>query len=160
MEGEKRFSEARAERRHRLGNSPFGSGYFGRIAAEEIVHRLFFGQTADGRENPERIGVAMMGVGITAAIYEACMKYVQERNAFGGPIGRFQILQNYLADMYINLENSRNLTYKAAWLCDNGKPYHLEATMAKLVAAEAARRLAQGRWMARMIPSIARPIIT
>jgi acyl-CoA dehydrogenase len=89
--------------------------------------------------NPERIGVAMMGVGIIAAIYEQCFKYVQERNAFGGPISRFQILQNYLADMYINLENARNLTYKAAWLCDHGKPYHLEATMAKLVAAEGAR---------------------
>ena len=89
--------------------------------------------------NPERIGVAMMGVGIIAAIYEQCFKYVQERNAFGGPIGRFQILQNYMADMYINLENARNLTYKAAWLCDHGKPYHLEATMAKLVAAEGAR---------------------
>ncbi len=89
--------------------------------------------------NPERIGVAMMGVGIIAAIYDYCFKYVQERNAFGGPISRFQILQNYLADMYINLENSRNLTYKAAWLCDHGKPYHLEATMAKLVAAEGAR---------------------
>jgi acyl-CoA dehydrogenase len=89
--------------------------------------------------NPERIGVAMMGVGIIAAIYEACMQYVQERNAFGGPISRFQILQNYLADMFINLENSRNLTYKSAWLCDNNKPYHLEATMAKLVAAEGAR---------------------
>ena len=92
--------------------------------------------------NPERIGVAMMGVGIIAAIYEHCFKYVQERMAFGGPISRFQILQNYLADMYINLENSRNLTYKAAWLCDNGKPYHLEATMAKLVAAEGARHAA------------------
>ncbi len=89
--------------------------------------------------NPERIGVAMMGVGIIAAIYERCFKYVQERNAFGGPIGRFQILQNYLADMYINHENARNLTYKSAWLQDNGKPYHLEATMAKLVAAEGAR---------------------
>jgi acyl-CoA dehydrogenase len=89
--------------------------------------------------NPERIGVAMMGVGIIAAIYDYCFKYVQEREAFGGPISRFQILQNYLADMYINLENSRNLTYKAAWLCDHGKPYHLEATMAKLVAAEGAR---------------------
>ncbi|MGO9147319.1 MAG: acyl-CoA dehydrogenase family protein [Desulfomonilia bacterium] len=89
--------------------------------------------------NPERIGVAMMGVGIIAAIYDHCFKYVQERNAFGGPISRFQILQNYLADMYINLENSRNLTYKAAWLCDHGKPYHMEATMAKLVAAEGAR---------------------
>ncbi|MGA3279883.1 MAG: acyl-CoA dehydrogenase family protein [Smithella sp.] len=92
--------------------------------------------------NPERIAVAMMGVGIIAAIYEQCFKYVQERNAFGGPIGRFQILQNYLADMYINLENSKNLVYKAAWLCDNGKPYHLEATMAKLVAAEGARHAA------------------
>ena len=92
--------------------------------------------------NPERIGVAMMGVGIIAAIYEHCFKYVQERMAFGGPISRFQILQNYLADMCINLENARNITYKAAWLCDNGRPYHLEATMAKLVAAEGARHAA------------------
>lgn len=92
--------------------------------------------------NPERIGVAMMGVGIIAAIYEHCFKYVQERMAFGGPISRFQILQNYLADMCINLENARNITYKAAWLCDNGQPYHLEATMAKLVAAEGARHAA------------------
>lgn len=92
--------------------------------------------------NPERIGVAMMGVGIIAAIYDFCFNYVQERTAFGGPISRFQILQNYLADMYINLENSRNITYKSAWLCDNGKPYHLEATMAKLVAAEGARHAA------------------
>lgn len=89
--------------------------------------------------NPERIGVAMLGVGAIAAIYEYCMRYVQERHAFGGPIGRFQSLQHYLADMCIHLENARNLTYKAAWLCDTGQPYHLEATMAKLVAAEGAR---------------------
>lgn len=88
--------------------------------------------------NPERIGVAMMGVGLIAAAYEDAFQYVQEREAFGGPIARFQILQHYLADMYINLENSRNLTYKAAWLCDQGLPYHLEATMAKLVAADGA----------------------
>ncbi len=88
--------------------------------------------------NPERIGVAMMGVGIIGAAYEYALDYVQKREAFGGPIGRFQSLQHYLADMYINLENSRNLTYKAAWLCDNGQPYHLEATMAKVVAAEGA----------------------
>jgi len=92
--------------------------------------------------NPERIGVAMMGVGIIAAVYEFCFNYVQERNAFGGPIGRFQILQHYMADMMCNLENSRNLTYKTAWLCDNGKPYHVEATMAKLVAAQGAMHAA------------------
>lgn len=92
--------------------------------------------------NPERIGVAMLGVGVIGAIYEMCLKYVQERQAFGGPIARFQSLQHYLADMCINLENARNLTYKAAWLCDNGRPYHLEATMAKVVAAEGARHAA------------------
>lgn len=88
--------------------------------------------------NPERIGVAMMGVGIISAAYEYAVKYAKERHAFGGPISRFQILQNYLADMYINLENSRNITYKAAWLHDTGQPYHMEATMAKLVAAQGA----------------------
>ncbi len=88
--------------------------------------------------NPERIGVAMMGVGLIAAAYEDAFQYVQEREAFGGPIARFQILQHYLADMYINLENARNITYKAAWLCDQGLPYHMEATMAKLVAADGA----------------------
>jgi acyl-CoA dehydrogenase len=88
--------------------------------------------------NPERIGVAMMGVGVIAACYEYAFQYAQKRHAFGGPISRFQILQKYLADMFINLENARNITYKSAWLHDAGKPYHVEATMAKLVAAEGA----------------------
>jgi acyl-CoA dehydrogenase len=99
--------------------------------------------------NPERIGCAMMGVGLMAAAYEDAFDYAKKRHAFGGPISRFQILQHYLADMYINLENARNLTYKAAWLCDQGKPYHLEATMAKLVASEGA--LHAGRFGAEIL---------
>ncbi|MCX5882507.1 MAG: acyl-CoA/acyl-ACP dehydrogenase [Deltaproteobacteria bacterium] len=99
--------------------------------------------------NPERIGCAMMGVGLMAAAYEDAFQYAQKRHAFGGPISRFQILQHYLADMYINLENTRNLTYKSAWLCDQGKPYHLEATMAKLVASEGA--LHAGRFGAEIM---------
>ncbi len=88
--------------------------------------------------NPERISCAMMGVGLMAAIYDEAFEYTKQRHAFGGPIGRFQVLQHYLADIYINLENSRNLTYKAAWLCDQKKPYHLESTMAKLIASDGA----------------------
>jgi acyl-CoA dehydrogenase len=99
--------------------------------------------------NPERIGCAMMGVGLIAACYEDALAYAKQRHAFGGPISRFQILQNYLAEMFINLENSRNLTYKAAWLCDNGKPYHMESTMAKLVASEGA--LHAGRFGAEIM---------
>jgi acyl-CoA dehydrogenase len=88
--------------------------------------------------NPERIVVALMGVGLMEAIYDECLAYVKQRHAFGGPIGRFQILQKYLADMAINIENAKNLTYKAAWLCDHGRPYHMESNMAKVVAAEGA----------------------
>ncbi len=99
--------------------------------------------------NPERIGCAMMGVGLMAAAYADAFQYAQQRHAFGGPISRFQILQHYLADMYINIENARNLTYKAAWLCDQGQPYHLEATMAKLVASEGA--LHAGRFGAEIM---------
>jgi len=99
--------------------------------------------------NPERIGCAMMGVGLMAAAYSDAFQYAQQRQAFGGPISRFQILQHYLADMYINIENARNLTYKAAWLCDQGQPYHLEATMAKLVASEGA--LHAGRFGAEIM---------
>ena len=110
----------------------------------EIPHENILGTRGNGWYesltvlNPERISCAMMGVGLMAAAYEDACAYANERHAFGGPISRFQILQHYLADMYINLENSRNLTYKAAWLCDQGAPYHLESTMAKLVASEGA----------------------
>jgi acyl-CoA dehydrogenase len=121
----------------------------------EIPHNNLLGTRGNGWYemltvlNPERIGCAMMGVGLIAACYEDAFAYAMQRQAFGGPIGRFQILQHYLADMYINLENSRNLTYKAAWLCDNGKPYHLESTMAKLVASEGA--LHAGRFGAEIM---------
>ena len=110
----------------------------------EIPHENILGTKNNGWYemltvlNPERISCAMMGIGLMAAIYEEAFEYTKQRHAFGGPIGRFQVLQHYLADIYINIENSRNLTYKAAWLCDQNKPYHLESTMAKLIASEGA----------------------
>lgn len=121
----------------------------------EIPHENILGTKGNGWYemltvlNPERIACAIMGVGLIAAAYEDAFAYAQQRQAFGGPISRFQILQHYLADMYINLENARNLTYKAAWLCDNGKPYHMEATMAKLTASEGA--LHAGRFGAEIL---------
>ncbi len=88
--------------------------------------------------NPERIGVAMMSVGIAEAVFEDSMAYAKQREAFGKPIGQFQIIQHYLADMAVDIELARNLIYKCAWLCDTGKPYHLEATMAGLFASRMA----------------------
>jgi acyl-CoA dehydrogenase len=121
----------------------------------EIPHENILGTKGKGWYemltvlNPERIACGIMGVGLIAAAYEDAFAYAQQRHAFGGPISRFQILQHYLADMYINMENARNLTFKAAWLCDNGKPYHMEATMAKLVASDGA--LHAGRFGAEIL---------
>jgi len=88
--------------------------------------------------NPERIGVAMISVGVAAAVFEDSLAYAKQREAFGKPIGQFMIIQHYLADMAVNIELARNLVYKCAWLCDNGKPYHVEATMAGLFSSRMA----------------------
>ena len=90
--------------------------------------------------NPERIAVAMLGVGDHRRdLRDAACSTSRSGTRSAALSAGSSALQHYLADMYINLENARNLTYKAAWLCDTGQPYHLEAAMAKLVAAEGAR---------------------
>ncbi len=92
--------------------------------------------------NPERVGTAMLSVGVARAAFRDAMEYAQQRNAFGGPIARFQSLQHYLADIAIEIENARNLVYKCAWLHDSGAPMHLEASMAKIVAGRASEKAA------------------
>ena len=64
--------------------------------------------------------------------------YAKERNAFGGPIARYQAISFALADMAVAVENSRNLTYKAAWLKDHGHDVGQAAAIAKLYTTEAA----------------------
>jgi acyl-CoA dehydrogenase len=71
------------------------------------------------------------------------LEYAKVREAFGRPIGSFQILQHYLADIAIEIENARNLIYKCAWLCDSGQRYDVEATMAKIVACRASELAAR-----------------
>jgi acyl-CoA dehydrogenase len=92
--------------------------------------------------NPERIGTAVLSLGVAKAAFRDAFEYAKERNAFGGPIARFQSLQHYLADIAIEIENARNLIYKCAWLADQGKPMHIEACMAKIVAARASEKAA------------------
>lgn len=92
--------------------------------------------------NPERIGTAVLSLGVAKAAFADAFEYAKERNAFGGPIARFQSLQHYLADIAIEIENAQNLVYKCAWLADQGKPMHIEACMAKIVAARASEKAA------------------
>jgi alkylation response protein AidB-like acyl-CoA dehydrogenase len=71
---------------------------------------------------------------------DASIKYGNERMQFQKKINQFQAIQFKLADMAVNIEAARMLTYRAANLKDNGKPVRKEAAAAKLFASEIAEK--------------------
>jgi len=85
-----------------------------------------------------RVAISALAVGCAQACLDLAVEYAGQRNAFGGPIGRFQAVSFALSDMAVATENARNLTYKAAWLKDQGRPFKQAAAMAKLYSSEAA----------------------
>jgi alkylation response protein AidB-like acyl-CoA dehydrogenase len=89
-----------------------------------------------------RISVAAMGVGLAQGSYDLAYAYAQEREQFGRPIARFQAVQFRLADMATEIAAGRALVLRAAWLKDRGRPFALEAAMAKLYTGELSNRAA------------------
>lgn len=87
--------------------------------------------------NPERVCTSAFSLGIAQAAFDYALAYSKEREAFGRPIGGFQILQHYLADIAIEISAARALVYRCAQLCDAGKPYDVDVAMAKIVACRA-----------------------
>jgi alkylation response protein AidB-like acyl-CoA dehydrogenase len=89
-----------------------------------------------------RIGIAAQALGIAEAAYEASLEYAREREAFGQRIGKFQMIQQKLADMKTRIEASRLLIYQAALAkeaaLETGERYTLESCMAKTFASETA----------------------
>ena len=88
--------------------------------------------------NPERISVAANAIGISMAVLEDVVAYVKERYIFGKPSGTFMAIQHMIADMATEIELARTLTYKCAWLAEQGKPYAIESVMAKQFASDRA----------------------
>src|SRR5215212_10211589 len=89
-----------------------------------------------------RISVAAMGVGLAQGAYDLAVAYAKEREQFGKPIARFQAVQFALADMAVEIEAGRTLTYKVAWLKDQAREFAKEAAMAKLYTGELSHRAA------------------
>ena len=85
-----------------------------------------------------RVSIAGFSLGIAAGALEESIKYAKERNQFGQPIANFQAIQWMLADGFTELEASRLLTYRAAFLEDKGLKIPKESAMAKLFASELA----------------------
>ncbi len=92
--------------------------------------------------NEGRIGIGAQMVGLAQGALDHTLRYVQEREQFGRPIGQFQGVQFQLAEMRTELEAARLMVYNAARLKEAGRPFLAEAAMAKLYASEAAQRIA------------------
>ncbi|PMB13718.1 acyl-CoA dehydrogenase [Fischerella thermalis CCMEE 5319] len=89
-----------------------------------------------------RISIAALSVGIAKGAYEASVKYAKERVQFGKPIAHFQAIAFKLADMATQIEAAELLTYRAAYLKNNGHKVTKEGAMAKLYASEVSVRIA------------------
>ena len=92
--------------------------------------------------NGGRIGIAAQALGIAQACLHEATEYAKTRVQFGRPIGRFQAIQNKLADMAVGVAAARLLTLRAGWLKDQGRDYVQEAAMAKLFASETCSKAA------------------
>lgn len=88
-----------------------------------------------------RLAIAAMGLGLAQGAFEMALQYSKEREQFGRPISKFQVIAFKLADMAVKIEAARNLLYNACWLKDNSKPFAKEAAMAKLYCSEVAKEV-------------------
>jgi alkylation response protein AidB-like acyl-CoA dehydrogenase len=118
------FEDCRIPVGNRLGEE--GEGY--RIALKIL--------------DSSRIMIAAQCLGLAKGAYEAALSYSKQRETFGRPIATRQAIQFMLADMAIELDAARLLTWRAAALYDEGLPHGKEAAMAKVYASEAAGRIA------------------
>ncbi len=114
------FNDVKVPKENRIGEDGFGF--------------KFAMKTLEGG----RIGIAAQALGIAAGAYELALEYSKQRKAFGKPISDHQAIAFKLADMATQIEAARMLVYKAAWLKDQGLPYTLEGSMAKLFASKVA----------------------
>jgi alkylation response protein AidB-like acyl-CoA dehydrogenase len=89
-----------------------------------------------------RMSVAAGCVGIAQGCLDAAVRYSTEREQFGKPIASFQLVQQLIAQIAVDLHASRLLTWRVADLIDRGQPFATESNMAKLHASEAAVRAA------------------
>ena len=121
----------------------------GRERLEERLARVREGghggeQAAMKTFEASRPGVAAMAVGVARAAAEYATEYARTRVQFGRPIGQNQAIAFMLADMRASVDAARLLTWRAAWMARQGKPFaHAEGSMSKLVAGETAVRVTE-----------------
>ncbi len=91
--------------------------------------------------NEGRIGIGAQMIGLSRGALEAALAYSKEREQFGQPISKFQVIRFQLAEMATELEAARLMVYNAARLRDCGKSFVKEAAMAKYFTSMVAERI-------------------
>ncbi len=84
----------------------------------------------------ERVGIFASNVGVLERLLSRAVDYARTRSQYGKTIGKFQAIAHRLADMRVQLEAARLLTYRAAWRLSQGRNATLEASMVKLFVSE------------------------
>ena len=108
-----------------------------RVPKENLLGELNGGwEILTGHLEIERAAVAGMNVGNAQTAVDDAIRYVKEREQFGRPIGQFQVIKHMLAQMQLEVDAARLLTYRAAAMSDMGIPCRKEVSMAKLYASE------------------------
>ncbi|HEY8339072.1 MAG TPA: acyl-CoA dehydrogenase family protein [Egibacteraceae bacterium] len=90
-----------------------------------------------------RIAISALAVGLMQGCVDECVRYANEREAFGRPIGANQSIAFMIADMEVAVQLARHACWYAAWLRDEGKPFKKAASIAKLYSSEAAVTVAR-----------------
>jgi len=90
-----------------------------------------------------RIGIAALSVGLAQGAFEAAARYTAQRQQFGRAIATFPSISERLAQHASAVQAARLLTYRSAWLKDQGRRMTLESAMAKLYSSEIAVRAAE-----------------
>ena len=80
-------------------------------------------------------------VGCIQTAFDMTVKYAKDRKQFGRPIGSFQAVQHHCANMVVDVDGSRFMTYQAAWKIAEGLPAGRESAMAKAWTSDASRRV-------------------
>jgi len=113
-----------------------------RVPASALVGREGEGfKYAMGTFDRSRPEIGAIAIGISQRALDECLKYSRQRSAFGQPISSFQAIQFMMADMAIEIEASRLLTYKAAWLVDKGETPNAISSYSKAFSADACMQI-------------------
>jgi acyl-CoA dehydrogenase len=88
-----------------------------------------------------RTSVAAAALGFARRAFDEALRHVKQRQMFGKTLADFQLTQAKLADMATGIDAAALLTYRAAWLRDQGKSVTREAAMAKMTATETAQKV-------------------